>query len=102
MSMKVLERLGLHQHPRVVVGSAIRPGTLGQAVVTNPATGEPITAIKLDDSAAYEKVIAESQQAFLRWREVPAPVRGQVVRAIGDEFRKHKEALGELVTLEVG
>ncbi|MCC6426203.1 MAG: aldehyde dehydrogenase family protein [Phycisphaerales bacterium] len=102
MSMKVLERLGLDRHPRVVTGAGLKPGTPGQVVVTNPANGEAIAGIRLDDAAAYEKVIAESQEAFKRWREVPAPVRGQVVRAIGDEFRKHKEALGALVTLEVG
>lgn len=102
MSMQVLERLGLEKHPRVIVGSAVRDGQPGQVVVTNPATGKPIAAVKLDDAATYERIVTESQEAFKRWREVPAPVRGQVVRAIGDEFRKHKEALGALVTLEVG
>ncbi len=100
--MKVLERLGLHRHPRVVVGAAVKAGTPGQVVVTNPASGEAICAVRLDDAASYERVIAESLEAFKRWREVPAPVRGQVVRAIGDEFRVQKESLGELVTLEVG
>ncbi|GMV25369.1 MAG: aldehyde dehydrogenase [Phycisphaerae bacterium] len=106
MSLAVLERLGLHKHPRILTGSAIKPGTPtptpGQVVVTNPATGKAVAAVRLDDAASYEKVITESQEAFKRWREVPAPVRGQVVRAIGDAFREHKEALGELVTLEVG
>ncbi len=102
MSMQVLERLGLHQHPRVVTGSAVKAGSPGQVVVTNPATGQAICAVTLDDAASYEKIITESQEAFRRWREVPAPVRGQVVRAIGDEFRKHKDALGALITLEVG
>jgi aldehyde dehydrogenase (NAD+) len=71
-------------------------------VTTNPATGDPIAAVRLDDAAAYERTIAEAVETFKRWREVPAPVRGQVVRAIGDEFRRHREALGELVSLEMG
>jgi aldehyde dehydrogenase (NAD+) len=47
-------------------------------------------------------VVRESVGAFAKWREVPAPARGQVVRAIGDEFRRFKEPLGELIALEMG
>jgi aldehyde dehydrogenase (NAD+) len=53
-------------------------------------------------AAQYEQVIADSQEVFTRWRLCPAPVRGQVVRAIGEELRKHKDSLGALVTLENG
>lgn len=49
-----------------------------------------------------EVEIARSAEAFTKWREVPAPARGLVVRAIGEELRKHKRALGELVSLEMG
>ena len=48
----------------------------------------------------YEHVIKEAQQAFLAWRNVPAPKRGEVVRAIGDELRKYKDILGSLVSLK--
>ena len=41
-------------------------------------------------------------QAFLAWRNVPAPVRGELVRLLGEQLRRHKEALGRLVTLETG
>ncbi|MBX3393109.1 MAG: aldehyde dehydrogenase family protein [Phycisphaeraceae bacterium] len=102
MSMTVLERLGLDRHPRVVTGQGVKHGVAGQVVVTNPATGRPIAAVILDDERTRESVVAESCEAFRAWREVPAPARGQVVRAIGDEFRRHKEALGELISLEVG
>ena len=68
----------------------------------NPATGEKIGAVHLASQADYEKVISEAQEAFENWREVPAPKRGELVRLIGDELRRHKDALGSLVTLEVG
>ena len=58
--------------------------------------------MKLDTAADLERVVGESVEAFKKWREVPAPARGQIVREIADEFRKLKEPLGELVSLEVG
>ncbi len=67
-----------------------------------PATGEKIGTVKQADSGDYEKVAAAAHDAFLRWRELPAPVRGEYVRQIGDELRKHKEPLGKLVALEMG
>jgi aldehyde dehydrogenase (NAD+) len=98
MSNAVLERLGLHRDPRLVPPSA----EAGVVTVTNPTTGRAIAGVRLDDAAGYERTIAAASEAFVRWREVPAPVRGQVVRAIGEEFRKFKQPLGELVSLEVG
>ena len=68
----------------------------------NPATGKKIAAVHLASEADYEKVISEARAAFENWREVPAPKRGELVRLIADELRKHKDALGSLVTLEVG
>ena len=53
----------------------------------------------LDD---YEMVIKKAQEAFQTWKKVPAPVRGEVVRQIGLALREHKEALGALVSLEMG
>ena len=46
--------------------------------------------------------VAAAQRAFLAWRDVPAPVRGELVRLFGQQLRTHKSALGRLVTLEVG
>lgn len=68
----------------------------------SPASGEPIAGVRLDTPTRYEKTVAEAGESFRKWREVPAPVRGQVVRAIGDELRRLREPLGELVSLEVG
>ncbi|HWS94384.1 MAG TPA: aldehyde dehydrogenase family protein, partial [Mycobacterium sp.] len=68
----------------------------------NPATGERIATVLTASGECYDKVVDEAQQTFLRWRMLPAPKRGEIVREIGDELRRHKEALGALVSLEMG
>jgi len=68
----------------------------------NPATGEVIASVYQCDVDAYEKVVAESEAAFKEWRQVPAPVRGELVRKMGVALRKKKDALGSLVALEMG
>lgn len=93
----LLQSLGLASDPRIADA-----GTPGAVDSSNPATGQVIAAVRLDDAAAYERATSAAAAAFLRWREVPAPERGLVVRAIGEEFRRLKKPLGELVSLEVG
>ena len=70
--------------------------------VHSPATGELIAQVQQADADDYEKVASAAHAAFLRWRELPAPARGEYVRQIGEEFRKHKDALGKIVTWEMG
>jgi len=98
MPHALFERLGIRDDPRLT-----GPGE-GRSVVTvtNPATGQPIAGVKLDDEPSYERTIQRSCAAFVKWREVPAPERGQIVREIGNAFRTHKNDLGALVSLEVG
>jgi aldehyde dehydrogenase (NAD+) len=100
MVAELLQSLGLAGHDRIRLGGGERGP--GWVVSENPATGEPIASVRLDDAAAYEREIAGAVETFRTWREVPAPVRGQVVRAIGEEFRRIKGPLGELVSLEMG
>jgi aldehyde dehydrogenase (NAD+) len=68
----------------------------------NPTTGEPLGRVLQATAADYETVVRAAREAFSSWRMVPAPKRGEVVRQLGDELRKNKEALGRLVTLEAG
>lgn len=74
----------------------------GEIVSYNPATGEALAAVYKANEADYERVLTEAQKAFFSWRNVPAPKRGEIVRAIGEALRDKKEALGSLVSLEVG
>ena len=100
---KLFVELGLDAHPRFVpeVSGSESPEQ-GIVVSFSPATGQPIGGVRLDTPETYESTLAASVEAFKRWREVPAPLRGQVVRAIGDELRTYRDALGELIALEVG
>lgn len=68
----------------------------------NPATDESIAKVNLCTEKDYETVIENAHQAFLEWRVVPAPRRGEVIRCIAEELRANKDALGSLVSLEVG
>jgi aldehyde dehydrogenase (NAD+) len=68
----------------------------------SPVDGNHIASVNLPDTALYEKVIKTSRDAFLQWRMVPAPRRGEIVRQIGNELRKNKKSLGSLVTYEMG
>lgn len=74
----------------------------GEIISYNPASGEAIASVYRASDKDYEHVLKEAQHAFLSWREVPAPKRGEVIRAIGDELRKCKDFLGSLVSLEMG
>jgi aldehyde dehydrogenase (NAD+) len=68
----------------------------------NPATGETIATIVRANGDDYEKVAASSVETFELWRMLPAPQRGEYVRQIGNALREKKDALGALVTIEMG
>jgi aldehyde dehydrogenase (NAD+) len=68
----------------------------------NPATGETIATVRQAGATEYEEVVAAAHDAFQRWRLVPAPKRGEIVRRMGDAMRAKKDALGRLITLEMG
>jgi aldehyde dehydrogenase (NAD+) len=102
MDLSFLADLGLDQ-----AGSGAFDGTWRKTageplVVRTPIDGREIGRVAMATAADYAAVSAAAHAAFLRWREVPAPRRGDFVRRIGDAFRAHKDALGRLVTLEAG
>jgi aldehyde dehydrogenase (NAD+) len=68
----------------------------------SPVNGKLIGAVTSADKNSYETVMATAQAAFTEWRSWPAPKRGEVVRQIGEELRANKQALGELVSYEMG
>lgn len=67
-----------------------------------PIDGSHIAEVTLTNRQDYDKVVKKAQEAFETWRMTPAPQRGEIVRQIGLELRKHKEDLGKLVTYEMG
>jgi len=68
----------------------------------NPADGQVIARVYRSSAADYARIIRHSRAAFLNWRTVPAPKRGELIRQIGAELRAKKTLLGQLVSLESG
>jgi len=74
----------------------------GSLTVTTPLTGEEIGSVVTGTIEGVNKQIDRAHAAYLEWRTVPAPRRGELVRLLGVELRKSKEDLGRLVSIEVG
>ena len=74
-----------------VPASAFTHGTLR---ARSPIDGATLGQVHLTSPAAAQAAIGRAQAAFGRWREVPAPRRGELVRLFGEELRRHKSALG--------
>lgn len=68
----------------------------------SPIDGKLIGKVGVTSSDDYEKVITTAQQAFNDWRLIPAPKRGEIIRQFGEKLRAKKDALGMLVTYEMG
>jgi len=101
----LLGRLGLKaMNPGAWSGShgwsTARDSTLVN--VRNPADGALIAQMRPASAEDYENVIASAAEAAAAWRHVPAPKRGEAVRLLGEELRRHKSDLGTLVSLENG
>jgi len=68
----------------------------------SPVDGSLIAKVRTTSQEDYEKVMQASQKAFIHWRTIPAPQRGEVVRQFGDKLRELKDPLGKLVSYEMG
>ncbi|MDP6230053.1 MAG: aldehyde dehydrogenase family protein, partial [Candidatus Marinimicrobia bacterium] len=103
--MDFLKELGIEQNNYgACVGGKewIKTGKGKKLDSVNPSTGEIIASVYQATDTDYEKVMKVSEDAFNQWKKVPAPVRGQLVREIADALREKKDALGSLVSLEMG
>jgi aldehyde dehydrogenase (NAD+) len=76
--------------------------TDGALDARSPITGERVAQVQTTSAAAASATIDAAHAAFLEWRKVPAPRRGELVRLLGEELRVAKSDLGRLVTLEAG
>jgi aldehyde dehydrogenase (NAD+) len=105
MSHDILKALGLGPE---VSGSYLGRGEwsatadAGQLRPENPATGEVLAAVHASSEADYETIVRRAQESFAIWRATPAPRRGEAVRLCAEALRRHKDALGSLVALEMG
>lgn len=77
--------------------------TSGKIIVSfSPVDGAEIAEVQTVGKEDYDHIISQAQAAFLYWRAVPAPKRGDIVRQIGEALRVHKDDLGKLVSYEMG
>ena len=105
MSHEILKALGLSAEQSGTYlgqGEWSKTTDAGTLRPVNPATGEVIAAVHASSQADYETIVERAQAAFKVWRTTPAPRRGEAVRLCGEALRKHKDALGSLVALEMG
>jgi len=105
MSAAILKALGLADvESGTYLGNGEWSKTAGAGTidVVNPSTHEVIGSVQASSAADYETIVGRAQAAFQTWRTTPAPRRGEAVRLCGDALRKHKDALGSLVALEMG
>ncbi|OSZ79496.1 aldehyde dehydrogenase family protein [Chitinophagaceae bacterium IBVUCB1] len=102
-SDKVLNTLGIKKNNEGAgTGTKwIKAG--GDKIVSySPVDGKEISSVNGVTRKTYDAVVAQADAAFAEWRMWPAPKRGEVVRQVGEALRKHKDALGRLVSYEMG
>ncbi len=102
-SNEVLERLEIEPvNSGACDGDWIPSPSGGELASINPADGSVIARVRMAGRDDYERITARAAHAFLEWRMIPAPKRGEIVRELADELRRSKADLGALVTMEMG
>ncbi len=100
---KALENLGIKsENSGTSTGNNWFPAEGEWLDSISPADGNHIARVASSTNEQYEEVVHTAQSAFVKWRQVPAPKRGEVVRQIGEALREKKEDLGKLVSYEMG
>ena len=99
----ILQDLGIESsNPGVSTGTKWIKSSGPVLASNSPVDGKLIASVQSADEKSFSIVLKASSEAFLQWRLVPAPKRGEIVRQIGDALRKSKESLGMLVSYEMG
>ncbi len=97
----LLKKLGIKKdHPGVFYGKWQASGSSLESI--SPVNGKPLGSIRLATATDYQAAVKAAEKAFLAWRMVPAPKRGEIIRQLGNALRDNKTNLGRLVTLEAG
>jgi len=103
MISDVLQQLGIQQlNQGISTGANNWHGNGALLESKSPVDGHIIGTVHLGGAKDYDQVVDTAHQAFLVWRNLPAPKRGEIIRQIGDRLRLHKDSLGKLVSYEMG
>jgi aldehyde dehydrogenase (NAD+) len=103
--MEFLKELGINEfNPGACFGHQEWSATQDKGIIesTSPATGELIAKVYGASADDYERIMTTASKVFEEWRMVPAPKRGEAIRLCTEALRRHKDALGSLVALEMG
>jgi aldehyde dehydrogenase (NAD+) len=103
--MDILKQLGLSAvNSGTYLGNGEWSKTTDAGVIEsiNPTTNQLIAKVHASSESDYDTIVERAQAAFQIWRTTPAPRRGEAIRLCGEALRKHKDALGTLVSLEMG
>lgn len=100
---EILDTLGVQEINKGASTGSYWFNTRGEKMDSySPVNGELIASVNSASETDYEAIILKAHEAFLEWRMVPAPKRGEVVRQFGEKLRELKEPLGKLVSYEMG
>jgi len=102
MFENVFQELGLVEGSSGLAGASGDQAHGPEFRSINPATEEGLPSVRCATVEDYDRAVARAGSTFERWRLTPPPARGEIVRQIGQALRRHKDALGMLVTLETG
>lgn len=105
MTHPVLSALGLaDSESGTYLGSGQWSSTRDAGVLepVNPTNGEVLAKVHASSQGDYDTIVERAQAAYKVWRTTPAPRRGEAIRLCADALRRHKDALGSLVALEMG
>jgi aldehyde dehydrogenase (NAD+) len=101
--MEFLQQLQIEQHNTGVSTGTEWINTHHSIIEScSPVDGKFIGSVAAADQLSYQQIIEQAKKAFMEWRMWPAPKRGEIVRQVGDALRMNKEALGKLVSYEMG
>jgi len=105
IKMDFLKSLGIKDtNPGAYLGDGNWSATTDAGIkdAINPSNGEVIARVHAASADDYETLVTRAREVFKEWRQVPAPERGNAIRLCTEALREHKDALGSLVSLEMG
>ncbi len=100
---EILSQLGIQENNQGASTGAKWIASTGAKIASvSPVDAQVIAHVNMATEAQYNQVIEKAQSAFIEWRTVPAPKRGEVIRQLAERIRFYKEPLGKLVSYEMG